>query len=47
MVPNSDWGSVCLSCLKGGLTVPAVAAVSEFGLPATERLKKPEIQIFM
>ena len=35
MVPNSDWGSVCLSCLKGGLTVPSVAAVLEFGLTAT------------
>lgn len=45
VVPSSDWGPVCLSCLKGGLTVPAVAAVSEFGL-TTQPLKKPEIQIF-
>ena len=45
VVPSSDWGPVCLSCLKGGLTVPAVAVVSEFGL-TTQPLKKPEIQIF-
>lgn len=37
---------MCLSCLKGDCTVPAIAAVSEFGPTTARTSEKPEIQVF-